>query len=187
MNRVLLLTVMLSMLVCGLQRSWGQALPAATAPGAYISVGATYSLFQSDYGQHRLGGAGLYVDINRWRQVGIEAEGRWLRQNKLADTTETTYLIGPRVEIRRGRFSPYVKTLVGLGYFNFPYNYAKGRYFVIAPGAGVDFNLTYNVRVRLIDVEYQEWPQFTFGNLNPYGVSFGISYHFLNGSKSTLQ
>src|ERR1700761_310395 len=109
-----LLSIFLLALFPGLGGAFGQALPTATAPGAYISVGGTYSLFQSDYGQHVLGGAGVFVDINRWRQVGIEAEGRWLRQNKLADTTETTYLIGPRVEIRRGRFSPYVKTLVGL-------------------------------------------------------------------------
>lgn len=177
----LLFTVFLLMGLAGFQSAFGQALPAATAPGAYVSVGGTYSIFQSAYGQRVLGGAGLYVDINRWRQVGIEGEGRWLRQNKLADTTESTYLIGPRVEIRRGRFSPYIKTLVGLGHFNFPYNYAQGKYFVIAPGAGVDYNLTYNVKIRLVDFEYQEWPQFTFGNINPYGVSVGISYHFLNG------
>jgi hypothetical protein len=173
--------IFLLTLFAGLPGAFGQALPAATAPGAYVSVGGTYSIFQSAYGQHVLGGAGLYVDINRWRQVGIEGEARWLRQNKLADTTETTYLIGPRVEIRRRRFSPYIKTLVGLGYFNYPYDYAKGKYFVIAPGAGVDYNLSYNLKIRLIDFEYQEWPQFTFGNINPYGISVGLSYHFLNG------
>jgi len=177
----LILVVFLLLGLSGFQPAFGQALPAATAPGAYVSVGGTYSIFQSAYGQRVLGGAGLYVDINRWRQVGIEGEARWLQQNKLANTTETTYLIGPRVEIRRGRFSPYVKTLVGVGYFNFPYNYAQGKYFVIAPGAGVDYNLSYNLKIRLADFEYQEWPQFTFGNINPYGVSVGISYHFLNG------
>jgi hypothetical protein len=177
------LTLLFLIFLPRLSGAFGQAVPTATAPGAYVSVGGTYSVFQSAYGQRVLGGAGAYVDINRWRQVGIEAEGRWLRQNKLANTTETTYLIGPRVEIRRGRFSPYVKTLVGLGYFNFPYDYARGKYFVIAPGAGVDFNLGYNLKIRLIDVEYQAWPQFTFGNIDPYGVSVGISYHILNGSK----
>jgi hypothetical protein len=179
----LLFTIFLLLGPSGFQGAFGQALPTATAAGAYISLGGSYSIFQSAYGQRVLGGAGLYVDINRWRQVGIEGEGRWLRQNKLANTTETTYLIGPRVEIRRGRFSPYVKTLVGLGYFNFPYNYAHGRYFVIAPGAGVDYNLTNNLKIRLVDFEYQEWPQFTFGNINPYGVSVGLSYHFLNGAR----
>lgn len=176
----------LLLVLSGLRHAAAQALPTAKSPGAYISVGGTYSIFQTDYGQRVLGGAGVYVDINRWRQFGIEAEGRWLRQNKLADTTESTYLIGPRVEIRRGRFSPYVKTLVGLGYFNFPYDYAHGRYFVVAPGAGVDYNLTSNLKLRLADFEYQIWPQFTFGTLKPYGVSVGISYHIFNGARSRL-
>jgi hypothetical protein len=51
-----------------------QALPTATAPGAYIAVGGTYALFQSGYGQQVPGGAGLYVDVNAIRQLGIEAE-----------------------------------------------------------------------------------------------------------------
>jgi hypothetical protein len=183
MNRFLLLTVFLLAFLSQLKEASAQALPTATAPGAYISVGGTYSLFQSGYGQRVLGGAGIFVDINPRRQVGIEAEGRWLQQNQLANTTETTYLIGPRVQVRRGAFSPYVKSLVGSGHFDFPYNFAKGQYFVIAPGAGVDLYLNNNLRIRLVDVEYQEWPQFTFGNLHPYGVSFGFSYRIFNGSR----
>jgi hypothetical protein len=40
-----------------------------------------------------------------------------------------------------------------------------------------------NLKIRLIDVEYQQWPQFTFGTINPYGVSFGLSYRVFNGSR----
>ena len=76
---------------------------------------------------------------------------------------------------------------MGVGFFNFPYNYAKGKYFVIAPGAGVNYNLTDNVKIRLVDVEYQNWPQFTFGNITPYGVSVGISYHFFNGANGNYK
>lgn len=160
-----------------------QAAPTATAPGAYIAVGGTYSIFQSNYGQRVLGGGGVYADINPIRAIGIEAEGRWLRQHALANTTESTYLIGPRVQFRKGGFSPYVKTLVGLGHFNFPYNDAHGSYFVIAPGSGLDFYVNSNLRIRLLDIEYQKWPQFTFGTLSPYGVSFGLSYRVFNGSR----
>ena len=117
------------------------------------------------------------------RSFGVEAEGRWLRQHALAHTTESTYLIGPRMQFRRGQFSPYFKTLVGLGHFNFPYNDAHGSYFVIAPGAGIDFNVNDNLKIRLADLEYQVWPQFTFGILSPYGVSFGLSYRVFNGSR----
>ncbi|WP_353072154.1 hypothetical protein [Tunturiibacter gelidiferens] len=101
----------------------------------------------------------------------------------MSKLAESTYLIGPRVQFRRGPYTPYVKTLVGLGYFNYPYESAQGRYFVIAPGAGVDLMLGQNLKIRLIDIEYQEWPQFTFGTISPYGVSFGFSYRVFNGSR----
>ena len=145
MNRLLLLAIFLLAFLSGLQKTFAQALPTATGPGPYISVGGTYSLFQSGYGQRKLGGASAFVDVNPKRQVGIEAEGRWLQQNQLENTTQSTYLLGPRVQIRIGPLSPYLKTLVGLGYFNFPYNYAQGKYFVVAPGGGLDLSLHNNL------------------------------------------
>jgi hypothetical protein len=160
-----------------------QALPTATAPGAYVSVGTTYSFFESGYGQQKVQGGGIYVDINRVRAAGLEAEGRWLKQSGSPNVQQSTYLIGPRVQFRRGPYTPYVKTLVGLGHFEFPYDMARGRYFVIAPGAGVDMMLGNDLKIRLIDVEYQQWPQFTFGTISPYGLSFGVSYRVFNGSR----
>jgi hypothetical protein len=160
-----------------------QALPTATAPGAYISVGTTYSLFDSGYGRQKVFGTGVYVDINPVRQAGLEAEGRWLKQSQSPNIGQSTYLVGPRVQFRKGPYTPYVKTLVGLSHFEFPYDTARGRYFVIAPGAGVDLMLGQNLKIRLIDVEYQELPQFTFGTIDPYGVSFGVSYRVFNGSR----
>lgn len=169
--------------VVGCQQGNAQALPTATAPGAYISVGTTYSLFDSGYGQQKVIGTGIYTDINPARPVGIEAEGRWLKQSQSPNIRQSTYLIGPRVQFRRGPYTPYVKTLVGLSHFEFPYDMARGRYFVIAPGAGVDLMLGNDLKIRLIDVEFQQWPQFTFGTINPYGISFGVSYRVFNGSR----
>jgi hypothetical protein len=177
--------VILVSLACffGCRRSNSQALPTATAPGAYVSVGTTYSFFESGYGQQKVQGVGIYADINPVRQVGLEAEGRWLKQSQSPSVNQSTYLIGPRIQFRRGPYTPYVKTLVGQSHFEFPYEMARGRYFVIAPGAGVDLMLGNNLKVRLIDVEYQLWPQFTFGTIYPYGISFGASYRVFNGSR----
>jgi len=160
----------------------GQAVPTATAPGAYIAVGGGYSLYKPDYGNGTLGGPSFYVDLNFRRQIGLEAEARWLNQHQYEDIHQSTYLIGPRIQIRRGRFSPYVKLLVGDGHLNFPYNYAQGSYFVLAPGGGIDYNVTENLKVRVIDFEYQQWPQFTFGTITPYGISAGVSLRIFNGS-----
>ena len=183
MNKATYIVLVSFACLVGRRQVSAQALPTATAPGAYISVGTTYSFFESGYGQQKVQGGGIYVDINPLRAAGLEAEGRWLKQGESPNVEESTYLIGPRVQFRRGPYSPYVKTLVGLSHFEFPYDMARGRYFVIAPGAGVDLMLGNDLKIRLIDVEYQQWPQFTFGTINPYGLSFGVSYRVFNGSR----
>jgi hypothetical protein len=162
----------------------GQAKYAGTGPGSLVTIGATASGFQSSYGHRYLGGVGGYVDANLTWRFGIEGEARFLRYHAQADTYETTYLIGPRVSFGKHRLNPYAKVLVGLGRFNFPYDYGYGSYFVVAPGAGVDLRLNRRVRLRLIDFEYQEWPQFSFGAIQPYGISAGVSFSVLrSGSK----
>jgi hypothetical protein len=182
MNRTLSTTLLLLALLDH-RLSHAQALPTATAPGAYVSVGGGVSIFDSGYGKQRVGGTSLYVDINPVRAIGIEAEGRWMQENSGPKITESTYLVGPRIQLRRGPFTPYFKTLVGLAHFTYPYKDARGEYFVIAPGAGIDLMLGQNFKIRLLDIEYQEWPQFTFGAISPYGVSCGISFRVFNGSR----
>jgi hypothetical protein len=162
----------------------GQASYTATGPGTYVSVGATFSAFNSDYGKRLIGGESLYVDANLYRRYGVEAEAR--RFNVHADpdgASERTYLVGPKISFLKRGYRPYAKLLVGRGEFNFPYNYAQGSYFVAAPGGGVDFRVKHSkFSLRMVDFEYQMWPQFTFGALHPYGVSAGISYQVYSGS-----
>lgn len=153
-----------------------QATATASRSGGFISVGATASYYQADYGKRELGGYAIHADLDRDRQWGLELEARVLRFNQEVGTHETTFLIGPRFTLRRKRFNPYVKLLVGEGKFHFPYDYAEGGYFVLAPGVGVDVPIgTSRFSIRAIDFEYQSWPNFTFGGLNPYGVSAGVS------------
>jgi len=160
----------------------GQARYAGTGPGSLVTIGGTVGGYQIDYGKRYLGGGALYADLNPTWRYGIEAEARLLRYNQENDTHLSTYLVGPRVSFGTHRFNPYAKVLVGLGKFNFPYDYATGNYFVIAPGAGVDMRLTDRIKLRLVDFEYQEWPQFTFGSIHPYGISTGISFSILRST-----
>jgi opacity protein-like surface antigen len=159
-----------------------QKLPTATAPGAYLAVGGTYGAFQAEYPQRLLGGAGVYADLNLRRHLGVEGEVRFLRQNQIAGSHETTYLVGPRFEFHRGRYSPYVKGLFGGGKLIFPYGDGYGTYTAFAFGGGLDVNLTEKIKVRAFDFEYQDWPSFNFGPgtqqqaLHPYGISAGVSY-----------
>jgi hypothetical protein len=153
----------------------GQALPAGKGPGSYTSVGITGSFLNINYGQRWVGGGSVYVDGNMYRKIGAEFQFQTLRFHEVSTTRQTTYLAGPRYSFRARGLVPYVKVLAGVGRFTFPYGFGYGNYFVVAPGAGVDFDLNRRLKVRLVDVQYQDWPQFSFGELHPYGVSAGIS------------
>jgi len=160
-----------------------QALPTGTGTGMYVIVGGTFSGFEGDYGQQKISGAGIYVDTNLLWRCGIETEVRRLNY-PYAGESQSTLLAGPRWSFRPNGLVPYVKVLAGGGRFEFPYGYGRGDYFVVAPGAGVDLRIGQRLRLRLVDVEYQDWPQFTYGALHPYGISAGISFQVLGASRT---
>lgn len=148
---------------------------------AALRVGGTVSLFRPDYFANAVGGGGVYVDFDLDRRLGLEATGRWLRKSSGADLHEDQYAIGPRVSfLTFGRVHPYAKGFIGLGEFTFPNNAGfvtgHGGYLLFGGGAGVDYRLNRKWTIRPIDFEYQHWPDFTTGAINPYGVSIGASY-----------
>jgi hypothetical protein len=160
----------------GAVSSLGQASPTATGPGMYFAVGGMFSLFEGDYGQRKIMGSAMYVDANLYRRYGLETEFRRLSYSDNPGMNQTTLVTGPRISFRSRGVVPYAKMLVGVGVFNFPYHDGRGSYLALVPGAGLDWNMGRKIRLRLIDVEYQDWSQFTFGPEHPYGASIGISY-----------
>jgi hypothetical protein len=173
-SRVLLaLTALLTLAACA-RSVHAQAQPTASGPGTFVSAGVGYSAYQADYGQRVIDGAMVFVDVHPTWRYGVEGEARLLNMRTSEDVTESTYMVGPHVFLMQGRLRPYAKLLVGLGKINLPFNYGQGTFFAYAPGAGVDYTVSDRISLRLVDFEYQEWPQFTFGNLHPYGVSAGI-------------
>ena len=174
----LLLTAVLSMV----RTAPAQVANAGDEGGVTLTAGATASGYQVQYGEQKLLGVAGVVDLDTRRRFGLEAEGRWLMFHESNQLHATTYLAGPRYHFSHDRFQYYVKGLVGLGQFNFPYNYAQGNYLVIAPGGGVDYRWKRRISLRLADVEYQIWPQFTYNGssyetMSSYGVSVGLLYH----------
>jgi len=190
----LALSFLLASLSAGLgtYQANAQAMPTATAPGEYVAVGGGASMYQTDFGQRDIGGLTTYADINFTARYGVEAESRFLRYRTSEDVTESNYLAGPRVNIFQGRpLRPYAKFLVGLGHINLPFNYAQGNFLALAPGVGLEYAIRDRYIVRVVDFEYQSWPQFTFGPLRPYGLSAGIAIRlnsiprFPNGHRLT--
>jgi len=154
-----------------------QAEPTAIGSGSRWLAGGAYSYFQADYGKRYLGGGSGFVDYARSPRVSYEAEIRFLTMNQEAGTHQSTYLIGAKFPYYTHWATPYAKILTGVGRFHFPYDYADGSFFVLAPGAGVDLPVGKSrFSVRLIDVQYQSWVNFPFGTLNPYGISTGVAF-----------
>ena len=153
----------------------GQAIPAGRG-GSHLTAGGFFSAFSPDYGPNELLGIGFYADFNLGAHLSAEAEGRFLRFNQTINVHEDNYLIGPRYRFHWHRTQPYVKFLLGNGQFNFPYNFAHGGYFMIAPGGGLDINLKHHLVWRPIDYEYQHWSSFQGSSLSPNGFSTGIAY-----------
>lgn len=170
-----------SVVVLGASRVTAQAVPTATGPASTLQVGAGLSDYHIDYGQRWLGGPFVWVNYNPLLHLGIEGEARFLRYNQDLGVHGSTYLAGPRFILHRGPTEPYLKVLAGAGRLAFPYAYAHGNYFVVAGGGGVDVRLGSRIKVRVIDVTYQQWPQFSFGTMSSYGASAGISLTLRRG------
>ncbi len=164
----------LAFAVCLAGQARAQTAPAGDQGGLGIWAGAEGSGYYVQYGERKMVGVTGFVDADTRRRLGIEAEGRWVEFRQSADVHIETYSIGARYHFNTGRFQPYVKGLVGFGDFNFPYNLATGRFLVLTGGGGVDFRLDRRIYIRAADVEYQDWPQFTFGNMTTLSGSVGL-------------
>jgi hypothetical protein len=175
-GRILFLVLLLVGLVGGNCTASGQTAESGNEAHPSLWAGAGASGYYLQYGEQKVVGVAGFVDADTARRFGIEGEGRWLEFHQFASVHAETYMIGPRYHLNIGRFAPYVKGMVGFGDFNFPYNYAHGRYLVVAGGGGLDYHLSHRWSVRVADVEYQDWPEFTFGAMTSVGVTSGIRY-----------
>ena len=172
--RLAIAVVLFTLCLCFAGTAHGQVTPAGDAGKAFISAGGAASGYYLQYGALKMAGVSGFVDADTRRRVGFEAEGRWLEFNQTANVHAETYSVGPRYHMNFGAFQPYARGMIGLGEFNFPYNLAHGHYVVVTAGGGLDYHLTHRIFIRVADVEYQYWPQFTFGAMSSIGVSSGI-------------
>lgn len=165
-------------LLMALSAAWAcaQALETAGGPGASVAAGGGLSMFQAVYGQRDLGGGFVFVDFSPHWRFNVEAEARYLRVRSAEEVTEQNYLLGMRTLVTSGRDRVYVKFLAGDGRIDMPFQYGRGNFLALVPGAGVDMDLNDVTTVRIVDFEYQMWRNFPFGTMRPYGISTGISF-----------
>ena len=147
--------------------------------GTVLTVGGGFSAFRPNYGTNEMYGFTAYSDFTFFHGLGVEAEGRSIFLNKWDNKVrEDNFAGGARYEvIHHGQFRPYVKALAGLGSIDFPGTiYTHDTFGMYSFGGGVDYRFTRRIYFRG-DYEYSYW-RHTFGphDLNPNGVTLGVSY-----------
>ncbi|HUX46084.1 MAG TPA: outer membrane beta-barrel protein [Terracidiphilus sp.] len=173
----MLAIVFVAVLLSVAHGAYCQVAPSARDRGLSVAVGDNVSGFYLQYGARKMGGLSAFVDLDTTRHWGLEAEGRWLVFHRTLNVQDATYLVGPRYYFNLGKkFQPYAKGLVGPGLFTFDYNASHGTYLVVATGGGVDYYITSRLHLRIVDIEYQNWPHFPTGAMSAVGVSTGFRY-----------
>jgi hypothetical protein len=142
-----------------------------------IQAGAGYLYLHNDYAGHDQGLSG-WVDANLTPLLGLEAEAHFGVIVSPTDIGENSFFVGPRFGIRRGKFQPYAKAMVGHGSLvhDLPGHSSTLGYIAYALGGGLDYRIRPSFNFRAVDFEYQTWPTFSPHNLTPYTISSGLMY-----------
>jgi hypothetical protein len=160
--------------------SHAQAAPTAIR-NTGLQVGVGYSFAGPDYAQRKIQGYSIYGTFDFTRHLGIEGDVHRINVITPTDIGENSYLLGPRYVLHFGRLHPYVKGLLGLGFFQTDYDIKPNTNFsykIYAFGGGLDYNARRRLNIRVVDFEYQRWPGFNAEGLSPYIFTFGAAYRF---------
>ena len=127
------------------------------------------------------GGGGQLVDnVNNWLGVLGNVAGYWAT-NSINQGAAIPYLFGPRLNLRRGRLTPFTQVLLGgvvtssgiqtIGWQN---------HFAMTAGGGIDFRLTEHFSLRPLQAEYflTKIPDGLDNRQNNFRFSTGISFLF---------
>ena len=167
----------------------GQAIPTALR-GATLEAGGNFNIVRPDYGDQWMYGFGAVVDANARKWWGLEAEGDFNFLHGPSSTKEDTFGFGPRLLLVHERWTPYAKVLIGFGHITLPNpGHPTSTNLDYSFGGGVDWRWKPKITIRVADVEYQQWPNFSTspdvnnpyghgGALTPLKISVGVKYRF---------
>ncbi len=182
-TRSLLLLLSSSLLIPAVHAG-AQVSVDAVGSDRHLYAGVEGSDFKPDYNPiaGRLIGYGFFGDYMVSRYFGAEGEIRLLDVNKPDGQTQKNFLVGPIVDAYRyHRFTGYAKLLLGVDTIHYPNAEGYGTYFAMAPGGGVEYQLSARFKLRG-EYEYHfipsapGFPNMPSNGLTPSGYSGGISY-----------
>jgi outer membrane protein with beta-barrel domain len=149
-----------SVLILGVCFAFAAGAYAQESPATPVAeVGFDYSFFRVHSGpdaanMNENGGTG-YVEYNLNRTLGLLGDiGAY--NNSTFNQTTMTYLFGPRFNLRKSRFTPYVQFLFGgaHAWSNTAQFTTNQNAFAAAFGGGLDVALTNHIALKPIQVEY---------------------------------
>jgi opacity protein-like surface antigen len=92
-----------------------------------------------------------YSPINHLALVGDFGGYASTQGGNLAGAAILTFLFGPKIEVRTGKFTPFAQFLVGGAHVT---GSGGSSSFAWAAGGGVDMNLTHRFSIRLVQAEF---------------------------------
>ena len=158
-----------------------QARPTASKSGS-VQAGVAGMYLDNDYSVRHNAGPVVYGDYDFlhlfYIDAGLEAEARFGGIYSPDDIGENSYLIGPRLSVRRANLKVYAKVLVGRGtiFHNSISDNTSSSFNDIAYGGGLEYRVKQRFNVRVIDAELQKWLNFYPHILSPFALSAGVAY-----------
>jgi opacity protein-like surface antigen len=168
------------------------SLSAAANDHSTIDIFAGYSYVHANPGITRSsfnanGGVGsVAINLNSWGSIVAEVGG--IHTGKITstnvDANAETFLFGPKISLfRSSKLTPFVQALAGFAHSNAAFNGSTSPFngFAFSPGAGLDWNATHHIGVRLGQVDYllTRLPTSTSQvNWNNFRYSAGVVFRF---------
>jgi hypothetical protein len=173
--------------------------PQAAPPGSYLAP--TYSKFDVyvgyDYTRFNMnnpfvigspytdfnanGGSGQFIfNLNDW--FGLEGEiAGYVEEppNGAASSHQISYMFGPRLSFRNGRYTPFVEILFGDMWAQNTFYGGSANAFSMVSGGGLDVNITPHFGIRPFEVDYlfTTFNDGFYNQQNNFRYSGGLIFH----------
>lgn len=154
----------------------GQAVPTGIFK-SHIQAGAGVMYLKNDYTDRGNKGISVWGDYDFTHLFGVEIEAHFGGIITPDDIGENSYLVGPRIMYHKRKFTGYGKIMVGRGTItNQVFNQSSSYNILPAFGGGLEYRVTHNLNIRVVDLELQRWPDFEPNTLSPLAISVGLMY-----------
>jgi|HubBroStandDraft_5_1064220.scaffolds.fasta_scaffold407153_1 hypothetical protein len=141
-----------------------------------IQAGAGFMYLQPQYVNSNIEGISAWADYDFWKFLGAEVSVHLGNVITPADINENSYAVGPRFIYHRRKFTGYAKILFGRATISNTDLNTSSSYNIYSFGGGLEYKITRRINIRVVDFDYQQWPNFEPSTLTPLAVTIGASY-----------